>query len=217
MSDFIDIDKKYDKNDFITLLFNIGFLTIKEPGGRTKFEIPNKIIETIYYQYLSDLTQKRFGYELDVVTQEIAIDELIDDGKITKLSDLVSNFLASTSGRNDINFSEKEIKMIYLFILSTTNQYFVYDEFPALRGYSDVVVLKTPASFAVYEYVIELKHVSKGEKEDTTARRVEKKFDEGARQIARYMEDKRLANRSNLKKFVVVFAGVEVAKMEEID
>ena len=154
---------------------------------------------------------------LDVEEQEIAIDELLDDGKIDKLSQLVSDFLASTSGQNDINFSEKEIKLFYLFILSTTNQYFIYDEFPALRGYSDVVVLKAPASFARYEYVIELKHTSKGEKESTTASRVKKKFDEAIVQITNYMKDKRLANRINLKKFVVVFAGVEVARLEEIE
>ena len=216
LSKFIKVDEKYDRNDFMTLLFNIGLLTIKEPGVRTRFEIPNKIIETIYFQYLSELTQKRLGCILDVKEQEIAIDEIAMDGKINKLSQLVSAFLASTSGRNDNRFSEKEIKLTYLFILSTTNQYFVYDEFPALRGYSDVVILKTPASFAQYEYVIELKHTKKGEKDETTTSRVEKEFAAGVSQIAKYMEDKRLANRPNLKKFVVVFAGVEVARMEEI-
>ena len=49
---FMDIDKKFDENDVITMLFNIGLLTIKSPGVRTKFEMPNKIIEQIYYQYL---------------------------------------------------------------------------------------------------------------------------------------------------------------------
>jgi len=59
LSTFIDIDKKYDQDDFITLLFNIGLLTIKEAGAWTKFEIPNKIIETIYLHYLSELEHER--------------------------------------------------------------------------------------------------------------------------------------------------------------
>jgi hypothetical protein len=217
LSTFIDIDEKYERNDFITLLFNIGLLTIKEAGARTRFEVPNKIIEAIYLQYLSELTQRKLGYKMDVEDQEIAIDEMAEDGKIDKLTQLVSDFLAHTSGRMEIGFSEKEIQLIYLFIMSSTDQYFIYDEFPALRGYSDVVALKTPASYAEYEFLIELKHVKKGEKNATTASRVQQQFDEGVSQIAKYMKDKRLANRPDLKKFVVVFIGAEIARLEEIE
>ena len=217
LSTFIDIDEKYDQDDFITLLFNIGLLTIKEAGALTRFEIPNKIIEAIYFQYLSELEQRRLGYKLDTRKQRMAIVEMAENGKIDKLTHLVSEFLAHTSGRNNINFDEKYIKLIYLFIMSSTNQYFIYDEFPALRGYSDVVALKTPASYAQYEFLIELKHVKKGEKDETTEGRVEEKFAEGVKQISEYMKDKRLANRPDLKKFVIVFVGVEVARLEELE
>jgi len=81
LSTFIDVDEKYERNDFITLLFNIGLLTIKEAGARTRFEIPNKIIESIYLQYLSELEQKRLGCKIDTLEQELAIDELAEDGK----------------------------------------------------------------------------------------------------------------------------------------
>jgi len=216
LSTFIDIGEQYERNDFITLLFNIGLLTIKKAGARTRFEIPNKIIETIYLQYLSQLEQKRLGCKIDVHAQEIAIDELAEDGKIDKLTHLVSEFLAQTSGRNKINFDEKYIKLIYLFIMSSTDQYFIYDEFPAKQGYSDVIALKTPSSYAQYEYLIELKYAKQGKKDETTKTRVDEKFTEGVSQIDKYLQDKRLANRPNLKKFVVVFAGFEVARLEEI-
>ena len=216
LSTFIDIGEKYERNDFITLLFNIGLLTIKEAGARTRFKMPNKIIETIYLQYLSQLEQKRLGCKIDVHAQELAIDELAEDGKIDKLTHLVSEFLAQTSGRNKINFDEKYIKLIYLFIMSSTDQYFIYDEFPAKQGYGDVIALKAPSSYAQYEYLIELKYVKQGKKNETTNMRVDEKFTEGVEQISKYLEDKRLANRPDLKKFVVVFTGFEVAKLEEL-
>ena len=214
LSPFIDVDEAYERNDFITLLFNMGLLTIKEAGIRTRFKMPNKIIEMLYLQYLSELEQKRLDYKMDVQAQEIAIDEMAEGGKIDQLTQLVSNFLAHTSGRTDIGLSEKEIQLIYLFIMSLTDQYMVDDEFPALRGYCDVVVLKTPASYAKYEFVIELKHLKKGE---ATPKRIQKAFDAGVDQIATYMKDKRLAGRCDLKKFVVVFAGVEVVRLEEVE
>lgn len=54
---FINIDTKFDKNDLITLLFNIGMLTIKGFDMETQFEMPNKIIKDIYLQYLLNKRQ----------------------------------------------------------------------------------------------------------------------------------------------------------------
>ena len=43
--------------------------------------MPNKVIETVYLQYL-----------IDILKQELAIDELAEGGKINKLIDVVSEF-----------------------------------------------------------------------------------------------------------------------------
>ena len=52
---FIDLEEKFDTDDLITLLFNIGMLTIKGFDMVTQFEMPNKIIKNIYLQYLSEI------------------------------------------------------------------------------------------------------------------------------------------------------------------
>ena len=62
LQSFIDIDSKFDEDDLITLLFSIGMLTIKGFDMETQFEMPNKIIEDIYLQYLSDLVQRQSDY-----------------------------------------------------------------------------------------------------------------------------------------------------------
>ena len=217
LSAFIDIDKKFDKNDFITLLFNIGFLTIKEQGMLTKFEIPNKIIEAIYFGYMRELAELRYHYKVDVATQEHALLEMGEQGKINAITHLVSDFLQHTSGRNAIDFRELDIKLTYLKFLFPTNQFFVFDEFPVKHGYTDLTILKSAGSYSKYEFLVELKHVKKGKKEETTKARIAEKFTEGVNQIAAYMKDKRMSGRSHLKKFVVVFVGFEVARIEEIE
>jgi len=58
--------------------------------------------------------------------------------------------------------------------------------------------------------------LKKEKKEEPILARIEEKFIEDANQITQYMKGKRMQGRPNLKKFVVVFSGFEVAKMEEI-
>ena len=210
---FINIDEKFDKNDLITLLFNIGMLTIKGKDILTQFEMPNKIIKNIYYGYLKTLIERQSDYVLDLQKQQDAIVDLGRHGDINLLNAAVSEFLSHTSSRNKINFDEKYIKLVYLMILSYTNQLDIYDEFPALQGYSDVFIQKAPNSTARFEVLIELKYIKKSE---TTETKIETKFDEGVLQIQNYMQDERLSKRESLRKYVVVYSGFDVVKMEEL-
>jgi len=210
---FINIDEKFDKNDLITLLFNIGLLTIKGFDMITQFEMPNRIIENIYLQYLSDLHQVQSNYTLDVAKQQQAIIEVGRKGEINALTALVSEFLTHTSVRNTIQFDEKYIKLVYMMILAYSNQLSVYDEFPVLQGFGDLFIQKAPNSTARYEILIELKYLKKG---DTTEEKIEKELADGIAQVEKYMGDERLAKRENLKKFVVVFSGFEAVRLQEV-
>lgn len=213
LSDFVDLDKKFDRNDFMTLMFNLGLVTIVKTGMRTQFGIPNKVIESLYLQYLKDLLQRTIDYKLDLSRQESAIEELGEQGRIQLLTQLVEEFLIQSANRNLVQFDEKYIKLLYMMLLSATPQYVVYDEFPARNGFVDLFIQKAPASNATYEALIELKYIKKS---DATIAQINKEWAQGLRQMDSYLQDKRLAARSNLKKFVVVFAGSEVVKQGEI-
>ena len=210
---FFELDKRFDKNDFITILFNMGMLTFKSFDMVTQFEMPNKIIENIYLQYLSDLIQRQSNYTLDVARQQQAIIEVGRKGEITALTALVSEFLMHSSNRNTQNFDEKYVKLTYMMILSYSNQFNVYDEFPALQGFNDIFIQKAPHSTSRYEVLIELKYIKKG---DTTDKKIEEELADGIRQIGIYIKDTRLAQRESLKKFVVVFSGFEPVRVLEL-
>ncbi len=47
----------------------------------------------------------------------------------------------------------------YFFRLS--NQYYVYGEFPTLKGFADIFIEKSSTSKATYEIIIELKYLNK--------------------------------------------------------
>ena len=213
LSTFIDIVKKFDENDFITMLFNIGLLTIKEPDVITVFEIPNKVTENVYLEYLANLMQERSHYRISVTKQKLALSELGKNGNIAPLTDLVVDFLTHTAVRNKRKFDEKYIKLVYMMLLATNNQFITYDEYPTGQGFIDLFIQKTPASYATYECAIELKHVKIGE---ATHVRIEKEFLAAKGQMDRYLDDKRISERPNLKKWIIIFSGFDVIKMEEI-
>jgi len=210
---FINIDEKFDEDDLITLLFNIGMLTIRGFDMETQFEMPNKIIENIYLQYLSRLVQRQSVYELNLGKQKQAIIEVGRKGEITALTALVSEFLSHTSPRNAIKFDEKYVKLVYMMLLSYSDQFTVYDELPSLQGFSDLFIQKAPNSTARHEILIELKYLKKG---DTTEKKIEEELADGIHQIEQYMGDKRLAKLESLKKFVVVFSGFEPVRLLEL-
>lgn len=210
---FIKIDTKFDENDLITLLFNIGMLTIKKREMETIFEMPNHIIKTIYFEYLKNVYEKNSSYVLSLSQQKRAITQLGNIGDVGPLTELVSEFLSKTSARSKIKFDEKYIKLVYLMLLSYTNQLHIYDEFPALQGYSDVFIQKGPNSYATYEVLIELKYIKISE---TTDALIEARVKEGTQQIREYMQDSRIAKRENLKCYVIVFSGFEVVRIDEI-
>jgi len=210
---FIDIEKKFDRNDVITLLFNIGLLTIKQPGIRTKFEIPNKVIERIYLQYLGELIQRKANYKIDIEKQGTALDELGEKGSVEGLTRIVEEFLTNISGRNMIQFDEKYIKLIYMTLISSTNQFIIYDEFPVGRGFADLFIQKAPSSYAKYEALIELKYIKKS---DTTKARIESELLKGVNQVEGYLQDERIGGKPDLKKFVIVFSGFEAVRLMEL-
>jgi len=210
---FMDIGKRFDRNDVITMLFNIGLLTIKGQGSRTRFEIPNKIIEQIYYQYLSELIQRKASYKLDTEKQELALEALGEKGEIMPLTKLVEEFLTHIANINLRQFDEKYVKLIYLMLIYVTDQFKVYDEFPAGNGFIDVLLKRAPVSYAAHEILIELKYIKRKE---TTPDVIEKEFQKGIKQIEGYLQDDRINQLPNLKKFVIVFSGYEAVKVQEV-
>ena len=213
LEDFIDINKKFDQNDMITMLFHLGVLTLKPSDYGTFLEIPNTIIKRIYLQYLSELQQQQIGYRVDTREQAVALSEIGRTGKVDKLTAIVSEMLRHTSNQNARDIDEAHIKLSYFFLTYLASDFAPYDEFPAGKGYADLYIQRAMPSKARFEVFIEFKYLSK---KNTTEAAVAKKLQEGIAQIEGYLMDKRLANRPDLKKYVIVFSGHEAICVHEI-
>ena len=207
------LDKEYLSDDLLTMLFHLGYITISNVGVDIEFSIPNYITSTIYSEYLANLLTEDEKFNINTMQIKNAIKTFAKYGDITPVVEIVKEFLTHSSTRDLENFNEKTLKYVFAMFLSLSTQYEVYGEFPAVQGFADILVRKTSSSMATYEAVIELKYLSK-----QNAKKVSKKklIKEAKAQLERYVEDKRLKQRENLKKYVIIFTGFEDVVLEEI-
>ena len=205
---------KFDTDAFLSMLFYNGYITIKNIGFDTIFCVPNYVSEVLYASYFTSLIDTNEAYSVD--TQEItsAIGEFGIKGNLEPITKVVSNFLTYQSVRDRENFTEKTLKFVYSMFFSLSSQYYVYGEFPAGQGFCDIFIEKSSSSRATYEGVIELKYLNK-EKAKNANYEVLKQ--EAIKQMEKYIEDKRLAQRENLKKYVVIFEGFDKFNVYEIN
>lgn len=214
LTESFELEKRFNKDDFISLLFYNGYLTIKEQNGmELKFHEPNYVTKTLYSSYFLELTDIAKKYKIDTSEISSAIIELGQRGNIKPLVEKVSEFLYHCSTRDKENFNEMNLKHVFSMILAFTSQFMTYGEFPAGQGFVDMYIAKAANSLATFEAVVELKYLNK---EKARKFNFKKSIKEAREQLERYLEDKRMKDKENLKKFVIVFEGFDKYYIEEL-
>ena len=204
--------KKFDQNDLVSLLFYMGFLTIRgEELGSLIFTFPNYVIEKLYADYFISMVEEQANLPIDNSKLNFAIRELAKWGTPQYLYNQVSDVVKSLSGRDGTHFNEMSLKAIFVSLLHQQKFYYVHSEFGTNDQYVDVF-LETIRGYAVkFEVAIELKYVKKGEKID-----VEQALNKAEIQLMNYMVTKKFNQRPNLKAFVVLVHGTELHQREMI-
>ena len=203
----------FDENSFLSLLFYQGYITIKSVGMRLKFCVPNYTSEVLYASYFAKLINTKEKYNIETREIEESLFKFGEDGEIEPITKVISNFLTYQSVRDRENFAEKTLKYVYSLFFSLSSQYYVYGEFPSKQGFADIFIEKSSRSNSTYEAVIELKYLNK---EKAKTANYEELHKEAINQMNRYLEDKRLSDRENLKKFVIIFEGFDTYHVTEV-
>ena len=214
LTEDFELDKRYNKDDFISMLFYNGYITIKQLDQmKLKFTIPNYVTQTLYASYFVELTDTAKKYKIDTSKISDSIIQLGQYGEIDDLVARVQEFLFCCSVRDKENFNEMNLKHVFGMILSLTSQFITYAEYPAGQGFADMYIQKSADSLANYESIVELKYLSVKDSKKANMKKLVKEANE---QLSRYLKDKRLEQKENLKKFVVIFKGFEDYFVEEL-
>ena len=125
IKDRYDLNQEFSKDDFITLIYSMGFITLKEElfGDRYLFEIPNYVMKILYFNYFAVELERRNNLKIESDTSSILTDLAL--GKVDPFQEQLSLVIKTLSNRDHYGFREKHFQVITLSLLSFASFYFI--------------------------------------------------------------------------------------------
>jgi hypothetical protein len=202
-----EFDKGFDRDDFISLLAYMGFITLerKTLSGET-FVIPNYAIREFYFHYFKVELERRNQMSIPNHTLRLAVEKLALYADFQPLVDEMVRALQLLSNRDAMGMDEKHVKVLLLTLLYQTQIYFVQSERELNRKYPDILLLERNPIAVPTQHLIELKYSKKGDKEAGWAA----KKQEGLEQVQGYLQLPEIAVLQNLVAWLLVTDGEQV-------
>jgi len=201
------LEKMYhDKNNFLSLLFYMGMLTISGAyKNKVYLSIPNYVIKSIYWEYFQDFLNTNVS--IDRRKLDGIMTEMQQKGNIVPFLDYVNEIMKKLSNRDLMKFNEKYIKTIMFTLFFIDGLYINFSEMEVADGYMDILLVKDQryAQYVNYEWLIELKYLKASQKKMLANVR-----QQGKEQLERYAPDAAARERitpSGFKKALVTFIG----------
>jgi hypothetical protein len=225
ITDFFNLEHDFTENDLISLLFYMGWITIKEElEGEYIFTIPNRVVRDLYYNYFTDIIEQETGLNRTVPKIQDALGFISKDNNLQPFLALIKTLIdKDLSLRDAQGFDEKHLKMLMIPYMSLSTSHYVVSEREWENGYVDILLLKRPNATTKYNFVIELKYVKKGDKdkmviaEDGSKEKLTDKVVREARtQLTNYLKSDDAKMIPSLKAWVIVLIGREWQIVEEI-
>jgi Predicted AAA-ATPase/PD-(D/E)XK nuclease superfamily len=195
--------RDFTQNDLVSLLFYMGFLTIKsETLTRYTFGFPNYVIKKLYADYFfnSILNKAQLPFNNGPVND--AIEEMAQTGNPKAFFEQIQLVIQYFSTRDSAHFNENTLKAVIISLLHQQNFYYIHSEYETNWTYMDVFLEAIRGQKPKYEVAMELKYVKKaGKKAVDTLLKAAKE------QLKGYLDTPKFNTRTNIKSFVVVVAG----------
>ena len=195
---------EFGEKELISLLFYLGYLTIKEIGfSKYKFQIPNDVIKEIYSNYFLEYISRKANIVVDSIDTETINKELLLEGKIGKLLDVLKEFLTNLSNRDYARFDEKYVKVIFYSICRMLGTLYVKSELEVGGKYADILLVPKEEIKERYSILIEFKYI-KQEDYDKDNTILQKKQEQAKEQIEVYRKSEEIQMLSKLKCYSIV-------------
>ncbi|RUM73415.1 MAG: AAA family ATPase [Sulfurovum sp.] len=196
IKDRYDLNQEFTRDDFITLIYSMGFITIKDEtfGGEFEFEIPNYVIKMLYFNYFAIELKKRNNLSMDGDIKSLLRDLAL--GNHAPFQNQLNEVIKTLSNRDHYGFREKHFHVITLSLLSFADFYFI-DSQPELDNkYPDILLIgrdeKVPNN-----YLFELKWLKEKDDYQTVKK-------EGIEQVEGYLALDKVKNIPKLRSFLLI-------------
>ncbi len=208
IKDRYDLNRAFDEDDFLTLIYSMGFITIKNEIVEElyNFEIPNYVIKMLYFNYFAIEIEQRNSFNIKGSIGKILTKLLL--GETEPFHNQLTEVVKVLSNRDFMGFDEKYFQVITLSLLSFAEFYFIESQPEKDNKYPDIILTgrdpKVPNN-----YLFELKWV-KG-KDDH-----EKIKKEGIEQVKGYLKLDKIRAIPKLRSFLLIGSkdGVEFLEIQ---
>jgi hypothetical protein len=225
LTEFFNLEKTFSESDLVSLLFYMGWITIKnEDEGPYIFQMPNRVIRELYYNYFIDIMEKESGLNRSFSKIQDALEKLSKNNNPNPFLEIIKTLIdKDLSLRDAQNFDEKHLKMLLIPYLSLSTSHYVVSEPECENQYLDILLLKRPNVTTQYNFILELKYIKKSDKDKTvstkedTEEKLTQKVEREARiQLKNYLKTNNAKRLSNLKAWLLILVGREWQLVEEV-
>ncbi len=215
LTEKFNVEIEFGEKELISLLYYLGYLTIKEKGfSKCKFQIPNDVIREIYSNYFLEYISRKANIVTDSIDTEEVNADLLLNGNITKLLNILKTFLKNLSNRDYCRFDEKYVKVIFYTICRMLGTVYVKSELEVNGRYADLLLIPKENIEERYGILIEFKYIRKEDYEKATRLLMEKQK-QARSQLKDYMRSEEIKMIPKLRGYSVIVIKDEI-EIEEV-
>jgi len=233
LTELFNLQMGFTRDDFISMLFYMGFVSIKGTNmGAILFSPPNYVIRILFYEYFFSLIAKHTTVPITDINIHAIVLELAQNNNIRPLIELIENTLRNTSNRDFMQFDEKHIKLLFIAYANAAKFYYIKSEPEVNRNYPDLMLLFRPPFFPNYQFLFEFKYAKakskrqKGSKQkaEGEAQSIAQLKQEATEQLLRYAHTPETrefigtegGGMKTVKGYIVIFCGDKADVVEEV-
>jgi hypothetical protein len=207
IKDRYELHREFTKDDFITLIYSMGFITIKDEifGGMYRFEIPNYVIKMLYFNYFAIELERRNSLTISDNIGQILLDLALGD--VEPFRNRLGEVIKTLSNRDHQGLDEKHFQVISLSLLSFAEFYFKDSQPEKNNKYPDILLTGRDERVP-NNYLFELKW-----KKDKDSHSYIKK--EGIKQVKGYLKLDKIKAIPKLRSYLLIGSkdGVEFVEV----
>ncbi len=210
VQDFSALNLTKEEN-FKSLLFYLGLVTIQDRRLKLSLKIPNETVKRIDIDFLKDALELERAFVLNTDKLSDLLAEFALHGDIEVFKYLATQIKENT-GIRDYIYSEQTVKSMYLAYLSLTPYYVIKSEEELNKGFADIL-LKPLNPYVKYVGLVEFKYIKRAEKKPTS-KVIKTLVNDAGKQLDDYEKDELVTEFTNkglkLQKVIIVFWGWEM-------
>jgi len=203
-------------NNFKSLMFYLGLITIESAELNLNLKIPNETVKRIDIDFLKDTLELEKVFKLNSDKLEEYLENFALNGSLEIFKYLAQMIKENTGIRDYIN-KEQSVKSMYMAYLSLSPYYIIKSELELNKGFVDILI-KPFNPYVKFVGLLEFKYIKLTDKADKKT--VKKLKLEAIEQLNKYENDSLVTDHTNqglqLKKVVLIFHGWKMLVCEEI-